>query len=305
MDVDNVKLPWNEILESYIKHYEQERPELNVRAQMSPIIDSLVNNRIRSRAIMNAGNAVCYAFYLSPESLSDRYYGLIGFVSSGDFNPDRLRNILSWLISEATRDHKILMFNDVFNAYGYEGILEDMGFGRIDRVMMTLRISDLAFHENIGSMEGIDMIPITVNDIPELVKMHETSFTDSGDSILESSIAVERNRFWVNLFEGKALGRFLSDSSMWIAENSGKKGAIITTLTDGEPLIVDIFVTPESRGKGLAGTLIRNSVSVLSASGYESVTLWVTKGNPAMELYSKLGFIAVKDKTETIFFRKC
>lgn len=303
MDIDNVKLPWEEILESYIKHNEKVRPDLDVRSQMAPIIESLNSNNIRSRTIVNAGKAVCYAFYLSPESMSDRYYGMIGFVSKEDYTEGRLQNILSWLISESSQAGKMLMFNEIFNASDYDSVLEGLGIKRLDRVKMVLENLDDLKLKNDSDFSGLSTVPVLVTDVPEIVRMHELSFHRSQDKILESQIDSERNKFWVNLFEGRAFGRIIKNCTLWLNEMDQRVGAAITTLSVDEPLLVDIFVIPEKQKHGFASFLISRLVQNLKELGYAKLGLWVSKSNPALKTYHDLGFVEVPEKMEIIYFR--
>lgn len=304
MDVDNVKLPWEEILESYITHYEQLRPDLDVRTQMAPIISDLNNNRIKSRAIMSSGSVVCYAFYVSPESMSDRYYGMVGFVSPDDYSRERLKNIITWLQLEASRDSKILMFNEIFNGKDYGEDLQNLGMSRIDRVMMLLDGLDTIDTSGRDAGPGVTKENIIIADVPDIVRLHEAAYAGSADQILESTNPVERSKFWVNLFDGRAFGRFLQNASFWITENGVRIGALITTLPDDRPLVADVFVLPERRRCGYARQLMLECISALREGGFNSLVLWVTRGNPAQELYRSLGFVEVPDKVETIFFKR-
>lgn len=303
MDIDNIKLPWDQILESYISHYEKLRPDLDVRAQMSPIISDLNNNRIRSRSIMSAGKPVCYAFYVSPESMSDRYYGMVGFVSPEDYNQDRLKNIIQWLVDEAARDGKILMFNEIFNGSDYDDILGLSGMNKMERVMLELDIPENFSEESSADENVVKTKNIGMSDVPDLIELHEMAYAGSEDQILESTKSVERKKFWISLFDGRAFGRFIQNSSLWAIVETKHVGAIVTTLADDKPLIVDLFTVPEMRNRGYGTFLIRKAASILKEMGYNSVTLWVTRTNPAIEIYKSLGFREVDGKVETIFFK--
>jgi ribosomal protein S18 acetylase RimI-like enzyme len=58
--------------------------------------------------------------------------------------------------------------------------------------------------------------------------------------------------------------------------------------------IVQIQISPEYQGKGIGSKIIRNILEQAEGDGLD-VTLSVLKGNPAKELYRKLGFVTVSE----------
>ncbi len=59
--------------------------------------------------------------------------------------------------------------------------------------------------------------------------------------------------------------------------------------------IIDIALTPESRGKGLGGRLIKD-LCAKAAGAKKVVRIHVEKQNRAMTLYRRLGFRTIEDK---------
>ena len=68
---------------------------------------------------------------------------------------------------------------------------------------------------------------------------------------------------------------------------------ILTALIEDVPTILFLYTAKESQGKGIAEALLRKCAYRLSCNGYSSVHLFVTDGNPAIALYSRLGFTEV------------
>jgi ribosomal protein S18 acetylase RimI-like enzyme len=62
-----------------------------------------------------------------------------------------------------------------------------------------------------------------------------------------------------------------------------------------EHRIVDIALLPEHCGRGFGGALLADILEEAAAAG-KCVTIHVEKNNPAMRLYTRLGFTAVEDK---------
>lgn len=304
MDIENVRLSWDEILAGYIDFYEGIQPDLHVRSQMEPIIDQLNNNRIKSRAVMVSGKVACYAFFIAPATMTDRYYGMAGFVSRDYFDRDKLKNLLDWMYGEAKKDHRMLMLNEVFNDEEFDRHLTEYGFSRIERFPMVLQLDQIQSQE-IEHREGsVSAVSINPGELQQIIDMHDVSYSGSADTILESTVEIERKKFWINMFEGRAMGRYLTDSSFWVLDNGIKAGAVITTETDSGPLIADIFIVPQMRRKGLGSYLLMQSLMKLKQKGYSTVSLWVTSGNTAEKVYRKLGFSEIPGKYERIYFKR-
>lgn len=304
MDIENVKLPWNEILESYISYYENLRPELNIRTHMAPIIADLNENKIKSRVILSTGKVACYAFYLQPDSMSDRNYGVIGFVSEEVYESDRLINLLDWLYAESGREGRMVMINEIFNARDYDTILTGKGFQKIERDQMELVLRNLPELGLQPEGSSLETATIDASSINEFIGMHEISFAGTKDSVLDSSIRTERQRFWITLFEGKAFGQFLKDTCLWLKDGQRIVGAIIVTLYESAPFIATFFILPEQRGKGFGEFLLLTALNILKREGYEKVSLWVTRGNSALPVYERVGFNRMSGSEEVIYFKE-
>lgn len=64
----------------------------------------------------------------------------------------------------------------------------------------------------------------------------------------------------------------------------------IPGLPKGIIYLMDIYVDPAFRGKGIASTTLNKQHKMLREHGFESVMLSVLKSNPAMRIYQKLGY---------------
>jgi GNAT superfamily N-acetyltransferase len=86
-------------------------------------------------------------------------------------------------------------------------------------------------------------------------------------------------------------GDFLDFASFLIEDAQGIQSASIITLFEGRPLLAYTMTAPDSKGKGMAESLIKRSIDALAQHGHTELYLCVTEGNPAEKLYEKIGFI--------------
>jgi ribosomal protein S18 acetylase RimI-like enzyme len=73
-----------------------------------------------------------------------------------------------------------------------------------------------------------------------------------------------------------------------------KAGSLIVSRGDREIRIVDIALMPEFRNRGIGSEMIRRLILESTHSG-TPLRLSVVRGNAAMHLYERLGFVAIGD----------
>ena len=61
---------------------------------------------------------------------------------------------------------------------------------------------------------------------------------------------------------------------------------------------LSISFLSEFRGQGLGQQLVTAMLDLLKAKGYSSVSLSVSKDNPALRFYQRLGFVKVEEREE-------
>ena len=61
---------------------------------------------------------------------------------------------------------------------------------------------------------------------------------------------------------------------------------------------LSISFLPEFRGQGLGQQLMTAMLDLLKAKGYPSVSLSVSKDNPALRFYQRLGFVTVEERED-------
>ena len=95
-------------------------------------------------------------------------------------------------------------------------------------------------------------------------------------------------------------GRFMPDASFVALDGPRLAGAILVTHWMGRPLIAELGVARDARGRGLGRTLTLAASGRLADLGEPSWALYVTVGNdPAIRLYESLGFRQIGGGTVT------
>lgn len=67
---------------------------------------------------------------------------------------------------------------------------------------------------------------------------------------------------------------------------------------DDQTPSLSISFLPEFRGQGLGQQLMTAMLDLLKAKGYPSVSLSVSKDNPAVRFYQRLGFVTVEERED-------
>jgi GNAT superfamily N-acetyltransferase len=92
------------------------------------------------------------------------------------------------------------------------------------------------------------------------------------------------------LFKGDS-GQYLPDASYVALEGDRIIGAILVTHWMGMPLVAELGVAKDRRGRGIGRALLEAAMGRLAGRDEPRVALYVTVGNdPAVNLYRSLGF---------------
>ena len=67
---------------------------------------------------------------------------------------------------------------------------------------------------------------------------------------------------------------------------------------DDQTPSLSISFLPDFRGQGLGQQLMTAMLDLLKAKGYPSVSLSVSKDNPAVRFYQRLGFVTVEERED-------
>src|SRR5438309_1166232 len=101
------------------------------------------------------------------------------------------------------------------------------------------------------------------------------------------------------LFKGDS-GQFMPDASYVALEGDRIVGAILVTHWMGTPLVAELGVAKDRRGRGIGRALLEAAMGRLAGRDEPRLALYVTLGNdPAIALYRALGFVQVGGQSVT------
>ncbi len=181
--------------------------------------------------------------------------------------------------------------------------------GGADRIVASLEDSYLADFEKLGFTERFSRIrmeaPVTKADQPE-VPMAHPEITDLEDIMrflmgayeghIEQTFGMHRGTeeewrdYVTGIWKGDS-GTYLPLASWAVRDPSGVAGVSLATHWMGAPLLSELGVRKDRRGKGLGRALVIQTMNALADLAYDRLGLYVTVGNdPAMALYKSLGF---------------
>ena len=307
MEVKNAKLDWNLILKNYIEYTESKYPDYPVRKSFDPIIEKLSNNQLRSRVVIAGTEVAAYAYLLDSTEMPDGIYASAGFLNEKYYSAARLKNLVEWIRSESLRDRKIPMLNEIFNATGdWEKVLYDVGFRRMRRTRMLIDLHKLEFGK-IETPESIKILPFGALTPESYSDFNFHSYLGTEDAILYSSTPEQSLATAKSLFNGE-YGKIIQDASFSIYSGDKLSGYIIFTSGEGPrsgggiPLLADIAIGGELRGKGIGKALLMRSLFEMQRLGYLKAVLWVSDTNPAKRLYKALGFTDANQPDEIFFY---
>jgi len=307
MEIKNVKLDWNLILKKYIGYLEAKYPGYPVRKSFEPIIEKLSNNLLRSRVVIAGREVAAYAYVMESGDMEDQLYASVGFLDEKYYSAERLKNLTEWIKSDAARERKIPMLNEIFNATGeWEQVLNDAGFKKVRRVRMQIELHNREF-QAASFPEPVLAYPFSEISPEMYAEFNYRSYLGTEDAILYSYTRDQSLKMARSLFNGD-YGKIIPEASFALFSGEKLSGCIVFTSGDGPkssggiPLLADISLAEDLRGKGIGKTLLTRSLFEMQRIGYLGAILWVSDTNDAKRLYKAVGFSELNQPEEIFFY---
>ena len=173
-----------------------------------------------------------------------------------------------------------------------QALMRGLGFGRFARSEM--RLPPDAVLPPPGPDPARTFRTVRPTDEAALVALHRRAYDGQFDQYL---FLADRDpdrdaESAVRELLGGRWGEFLPWASPIAEGEDGPSGAVIVVRAPYGPLIADVMVDPDLRGRGIGRRLLVECIRVLRDRGEAPVVLNVTEGNArAVRLYEALGFV--------------
>lgn len=139
---------------------------------------------------------------------------------------------------------------------------------------------------------------------PEVLGL-TTFFMDAYDGHMEQAFGMhvgpesEWRDYIAGLLKGDS-GQFMPDASFVALEGDRLVGAILTTHWMETPLVAELGVAKDRRGRGIGRALLQAVFNRLADRDMHRIALFVTVGNdPAIRLYERMGFVQAGGQSVT------
>lgn len=137
---------------------------------------------------------------------------------------------------------------------------------------------------------------MTTQDMPFLSRLYRSTRED--ELSRTSWTEIEKQAFSDMQFNAQHehYQKHYPDALWLIIEKDNQPiGRLYLERWNSEHRIIDIAISPEARGKGIGGAILRDLLDD-AAKDHKNVGIHVEKANPAMALYRRLGFTTIEDK---------
>ncbi len=301
-EITNAQVSWEIILKKQIDSLDKIYQVNNSIEFYKPLIERLNNNQLPSKIYMRDGKSLCYGYMIPQADAPDRILCSMGFDSEDQKLIEVGKDILLWFVNTAKEQKKLLILDGIFNGNFFSGIVKSTGFVSAKRQKL---ISDLnVLIDNIREKKGPQLasgdlvLRIDEVDLEELCTAEDIAYQDSPDKFLLIREG-GKNKTPEILLKG-TYGMTLNAASC-ILYGEGIMGMIQVTdgtmeiFNSGVPLIVDIFVTPQYRRKGVGSKLLLYAAEKLKVLGHSMVQLWVNENSIAYNFYQSIGFTSTME----------
>lgn len=138
----------------------------------------------------------------------------------------------------------------------------------------------------------------TAGDLENIAQLSYIGYSGADSIGHPTENTIEQQRSDLEYYFKHNEDKLLQNASRLVFDKSSNQlvGACLVSMWEDLPLIYDIVVDKQYRGKGIATNLLKHSISTLKEQ-YDLVRLFVTVGNPAESLYYNMGFLPGLEQT--------
>jgi ribosomal protein S18 acetylase RimI-like enzyme len=177
--------------------------------------------------------------------------------------------------------------------------MREAGYARYGRMEMVFH-PERPLPSRSPSPPGTIQRRLTPADETALAALHARAYRNTFDRylFLEEEDDAEDALLLVRGVLSGRWGEFSASGSWGTFLGEHLVGATLVARRPTGPLILDVMVDPELRGRGLGRATLSATVESLAREGSEAIYLNVTEGNdPALRLYRGLGFVVTLGPT--------
>ena len=161
--------------------------------------------------------------------------------------------------------------------------------------LMTIALNDVVMREDTGRLEALELVPLTpdLSVTPRLIELVRVAYPPGHpDEELGSDDDIRAD--FERALHGARLGPLMAVSRIAM-DGSRPVGMVVVNRVPGRaptggPWLTDIFRDPDPAYAGLGRDLLQAVMRECRDAGELTMSLAVTDGNPARQLYESLGF---------------
>lgn len=155
---------------------------------------------------------------------------------------------------------------------------------------------DVTRKQRSRAADQVRIVPIRAssNELAELnVRAYRPDHVD-----FETNDAAEAQRDIDAMLEGTLIGPFMESASAMVTDAGRPVAVLIVNRMPGHatatgPWVTELFRDPDPSYRGFGTALLDRAIRTLRSEGETSLSLAVTDGNPAREVYLRSGFVPV------------
>lgn len=150
---------------------------------------------------------------------------------------------------------------------------------------------------------SLPVVPISASTT-ELAELNVRAYPP-GHVDFETNDAAEAQKAIDAMLDGTLIGPFMESASAMVTDADRPVAVLIVNrmpdhAIPGGPWVTELFRDPDPAYRGLGTSLLNRAVRTLRLEGETSLSLVVTDGNPALEVYRRSGFDLVASRRKLL-----